>query len=301
MGTKVNSGTAGASVSTVKPRVGLQVIRPHASVSYVVPAAEVEYILLQTSAYLDSSGRYQYKGDSVVILESRIIEIAKQINEGVYVDELAAKEVVKAYIESVAIDDVFFKTVDFGRLVDDTLALADAVSKEMATQVDEVVNTNDVNTLSTAKGLSDAVSLNDTADLEYDLQKYINNVVLPDDLAFKSVGKLFADSISLSETIEIIKTLAVPLYDSFTLTDDSVLVMELLKADTATILDSLAIDNAKTVTDDSISSTDTVSLNLGQAISDTATILSAGSLLSQDYCDFSYFAADYVGQTRTFT
>ena len=45
-----------------------------------------------------------------------------------------------------------------------------------------------------------------------------------------------------------------------------------------------------------------LALTLGRnpSLSDTTSIADAGSLISQGYCDFSYFADDYVGTSRTF-
>jgi len=45
---------------------------------------------------------------------------------------------------------------------------------------------------------------------------------------------------------------------------------------------------------------DSFSLSFGKPLSNTTSIADAGSLVSQGYCDLSYFADDYVGAVRTF-
>jgi len=52
---------------------------------------------------------------------------------------------------------------------------------------------------------------------------------------------------------------------------------------------------------DSSSVTDTDLIQFGKVPSDLASLTDAGSLRSQGYCDFTYFAEDYVGASRTFT
>jgi hypothetical protein len=54
---------------------------------------------------------------------------------------------------------------------------------------------------------------------------------------------------------------------------------------------------------DSVSTGDSFSrtVNYNRNFSDSAVADSSGSLRSQGYCDFTYFAEDYVGYSRTFT
>ena len=46
--------------------------------------------------------------------------------------------------------------------------------------------------------------------------------------------------------------------------------------------------------------TDAKALTFGKILAHTAASSDAGSLRSQNYCDFTYFAEDYVGESRTF-
>jgi len=72
--------------------------------------------------------------------------------------------------------------------------------------------------------------------------------------------------------------------------------------------DAVSVSDAitKTVTKpfaDSVSTSDSFSrtVDYNRSFSDSVSTSSSGSLRSQGYCDFTYFAEDYVGYSRTFT
>lgn len=48
------------------------------------------------------------------------------------------------------------------------------------------------------------------------------------------------------------------------------------------------------------SASDAKAVTFGKFLAHAASLTDAGSLRSQNYCDFTYFAEDYVGQSRTF-
>jgi len=71
--------------------------------------------------------------------------------------------------------------------------------------------------------------------------------------------------------------------------------------ETVILADPLTISYTKPLTD-IIQLSDTISLLFdgGVVFSETVAVGSTGLLLIQDYCDFSYFALDYVGISSTF-
>ena len=46
--------------------------------------------------------------------------------------------------------------------------------------------------------------------------------------------------------------------------------------------------------------TDILNIVQGKLLGDTSALTDSGSARNQGYCDFSYFEADYVGDSRTF-
>ena len=52
---------------------------------------------------------------------------------------------------------------------------------------------------------------------------------------------------------------------------------------------------------ESINTTENLTFAVNLIKSDNATASSSGSLISQGYCDITYFDSDYVGVSRSFT
>lgn len=71
-------------------------------------------------------------------------------------------------------------------------------------------------------------------------------------------------------------------------------------SDLAALADAAALSVSKVLVDTSTLA-DVIAISAGRSIIDTATASDSGSLRMQDYCDFTYFAEDYVGESRTFT
>lgn len=99
---------------------------------------------------------------------------------------------------------------------------------------------------------------------ESGLYRYITDTVSVSDEINKLFGKSFSDAVSTSDSST--RTVTKPFVDSVS-------------------------------TSDSFSRT----INYNRSFSDSVGTSSSGSLRSQGYCDFTYFAEDYVGYSRTFT
>lgn len=70
--------------------------------------------------------------------------------------------------------------------------------------------------------------------------------------------------------------------------------------DSSSFSDSDTIDFGSVKSDDGLFSDSEVKSG-GKFVTETPSVSSSGSLRSQGYCDFTYFAEDYVGASRTFT
>lgn len=99
---------------------------------------------------------------------------------------------------------------------------------------------------------------------ESGLYRYITDAVSVSDQITKLFGKGFSDSVSISDVI--------------------------------------TKEAGKALTD-SVSTSDSFfrTVDYSRSFSDSVGTSSSGSLRSQGYCDFTYFAEDYVGYSRTFT
>ena len=98
------------------------------------------------------------------------------------------------------------------------------------------------------------------------------------------------------------KVVTRPAADSGTVTDTFAKNVVYLRkpTDSFNTSDSDTIDFGAVKSDDGLLSDSEVKLG-GKFITESPSAVSSGTLRSQGYCDFTYFAEDYVGASRTFT
>jgi hypothetical protein len=230
---RVASNTTAASARTVRLRASVSYVDASATAIAVTPVADVAYILLNSAALLDTTGRYRFVPQVVVVSDLVALTVSKQFADAASAattqDDLAW-HVTKALQDSVSFTEVFVATLVFIRTFADSAAVADT------------------KTLAVDKTLVDLVALGDAA--------------------VRNFTKSLADGVAMN--------------DAFDLTDG------------ATYTFTKGVNNVVSVLDTKI-----VSTNKG--VSDMIGASDAGSLVSQGYCDFSYFAEDYVGAIRTFS
>jgi hypothetical protein len=102
----------------------------------------------------------------------------------------------------------------------------------------------------------------------------------------KAFVKARADAFTFTELLS--RSLTRTIQDGFAMNDSADL------ADGITYQTVKYVNNLAFVTDAKV-----LSSSLGKT--DTVSLVSAGILTSQSYCDLSYFAEDYVGNSRTFS
>lgn len=159
--------------------------------------------------------------------------------------------------------------------------------------------------ISTAKGFADAFSVADTDPVRAVGKGLADSLSVADALTVTLIFiRQFADSTGVSDAAAyaFVKTLV----DSATTTDQLHFAITKLLSDGVGMVDSFDLNDGSTYTFTKALSnvsfaTDAVVLSPQKAIPDSVVVSSAGSLLSQGYCDFTYFAEDYVGDSRTFT
>ena len=134
------------------------------------------------------------------------------------------------------------------------------------------------------------VSLNDTSvsadDSTNDFGKYKDDFSWVTEFSDIAFAKSLNDSAVASENLSLVSGY-IRAYNETSYAADSVQNKSVDKevGDTYTADDSTSINKSKAIGD----------------ANDIATPLSAGSLIMQDYVDITYFADDYIGETRTFT
>ena len=156
------------------------------------------------------------------------------------------------------------------------------------------------------KSLLDASALSDTATT--DVSKIKSDQAGTTDSSVFDFGTAQNDS---SQTSDAIDTLAIgkALQDSSALSEVQTMNFHKFVEEATGVTDDL--DGEATTNDDQdmtfvkvrsnlATITDLVSIVKNTIFSDTSALTDSGLVRNQGYCDFSYFEADYVGDSRTF-
>ena len=172
--------------------------------------------------------------------------------------------------------------------------------------------------LGLSKALSDTSSVSESIAIALDyVRSFSDSGSAIEDLSV-AIDKVFADNAGVSDVIFILLIIPVFLSDAAIANDDFSLAQlkpldeqmliaeqaaqEIIKKiiEASAINDSLSIGTARPLNDVSSSEDDAVKLTAKNE-NDASLVADSGTLRSQDYCEFSYFAEDYVGEFRQFT
>jgi len=210
--------------------------------------------------------------------------IAKSLIAGVTAKTLSGYVQSRRIIAAVS-SGIFLKILD----LIDSFSVSEAISKETGRPVSDASTVSDNQVAEVGKNASDSSSISDLNTLDFN--KIASDTSLLSDDELIDFGKNVSDSSVTSEeqTFDITKLLTDVLYA----TDD-------LDGE-ASIDDDQEVQFVKVTSDISNASDLAVKL-AGKVTSDSAISADSGSLISQGYTvDNSYFAEDYVGESRTFT
>ena len=113
----------------------------------------------------------------------------------------------------------------------------------------------------------------------------------------------FADSVSVSDTLVSVLTFVRSFADTTTIADTTSKFISPAYFETVTPSDAKAIFTAKDIADyanNTVSVVDVYNLSSNKGLLESLSLSDSGTLISQGYCDITYFAEDYVGESRTF-
>lgn len=292
-----------AETSAALLAAATSVVVAGASVTVVVPAANLNYILLASAAYLDTSGRFQYFPEEIFVADASFRSTQKALTDTFgSTDYIASIDTELAYTDSVSLPDYIIRTLEYIRNFTDTTTTVDALSYTFARPlansfgladsksfafsrpVSSSFGSTDFATTHLTKGNFETLSVPDTS--RWIVQKGLLDSFSHTDSNVKSVAKGLANSVATSETFR--KTIGRVITDGFAMND------------TADLVDGVTYQTVKYITNIVFTSdTSTRAWNANKA--DSVSLTSSGSLTSQNYCDLSYFAEDYVGESRTFS
>jgi hypothetical protein len=211
--------------------------------------------------------------------------ISKSFADSITVTDALTFSIALALSENQGLADSYSYVVEKEKTLDDGSTVGDAYAQEMQKVFAESSSVVDVATLTISKVLSDTITLADNISKEF--------------------STAFAETATLTDLLDKFLVIEEILTDSSSLTDDGITYsFTKQQADTLYLLDDMDGD----LTYSFIKSighmllpTDQASLEAALGKADNVALSSNGSLISQGYCDITYFAEDYVGEARTFT
>lgn len=301
MSVRITANETAASITRVKPRMSVAVVRPNAAITASVPAASIEYIELSLAAYLDTTGRFKFIPEIVIILDALRINTSKALADSFTQMDVARKTPSKPFFEAVVLAEYFSKTLIYNRAFADTQSLSDAARRSVVKALVDQALTSDSARRNVTKLLTDSQAVADVA--AKTPNKKLTDSVSFTDATTRAPSKTLTDSISLTDAAS--KSKSKLLTDSTTPTDDLSVAFEKLLADGVNIDDSASIGDgieyyfSKFLNNTAFVS-DSVVIDHGRTLVDDFTLADDGLLQMQDYCDITYFAEDYVGIARTF-
>jgi hypothetical protein len=326
MATRVLSVTANASATTVKLRAGVtltvplagvtytslasgaSVSTPVAGIAYTYPVSDIAYILLASSAYLDTSGRFRYIAEIVNIFDGVEFTTSKTAgNEYIVVDDgtfsidfsslysdsvsisdtiITVLIFIRNFTDTVAVSDILVSALTFVRNFTDTTTIADATAKLISPAYFETVTPSDAKAIFTAKDIAD----------------YANNTVLMSDGHVLLGSKEFLDTTTVADNQA--KFISPSYFENVISSDSSSLSIIKVFADSFALND-LSDVAGPTIsfadfTNNVVSTSDSSVVASSKVFLDSFSLSDSGTVISQDYCDITYFLTDYVGESRTF-
>jgi len=292
----------GISVSVVVAVSSEALDRPVVAVSYAIPVTALSYIQLNVSTHLDLAGMYKLVRDTTVVLDSKVLTFGKALAEQAVVTDQKVVAVTKSLTDSVSLEETFIALITFIRNFADSAGVTDAVAFNVAKALADSATMADAQVFDITKLLQDGVAMNDAFDAtdgsQWSFTKGVSNVVFIAEALAKTLSRPLTDSISLSDANTI--SLDKPLSDSFALVSATAFTLTLPKADSVSVADTPAKLVTKAPFTDTTSLLSAISLQPNKHLADNLGAGDSGSLRSQGYADFSYFAEDYVGDSRTF-
>jgi hypothetical protein len=193
------------------------------------------------------------------------------------------------------------------KFVRDTFLVVDSSILAFGKALSDIALVSDAAALSSTKLLSDTVTPTDSFARAVAYIRAFSETSSVSDTTVVSFVKAAYDSFSASDAITTMSfakflTDGVAMNDSFDAVDGSQYAFTKGVSNVVFASEELSrqVDYARGFTDATGEVEDAKYLAFVKSLADNTTTSDAGSLRSQGYCDFTYFAEDYVGDSRTF-
>lgn len=148
------------------------------------------------------------------------------------------------------------------------------------------------------RALADAVAVVDQVFIDFG-KSLADSVDVADAIQSFEFGKALIDSITMADNFDRVAEFTREFADTVTVDDAIAKSFVKVLADSVTVTDEINV-NSQNQFNDTVSVADAIAMAIGKALADTVTVADAGLIVMQDYIAHDYFAEDYVGQSRAF-
>jgi len=251
----------------------------------------VDKILVDAVTMVDNETVSALKAlaDSAPMLDDETVSTIKALGDGLTMADNKTILALKALADGFAMNDgseaVDGSTYSFHKGIQNVTFTSDVVARVSAKVLQDTQTLVDDEAVSALKGLSDAVSIQDTiATLLLFIRNFSDSVSVADDDTFVfATTKVEQITVADTDNIDYQKNIA----DGFAMNDGSE-----------------AVDGSQYSIHKGISNVafvgDVRSLIFTASRVESVSVADSGVLNIQDYCDLSYFAEDYVGLSQSF-
>ena len=299
----VSSVSIGTSVTTARYRLSVATVRPSATVApQFVPVAALEHIELVLSAYMDTTGRYRFIDDVVLMLDSTSIAFSKSLSDSQSIDDQAYKQPGKSLASSVgSVDSESYELLK--ALFDQATAL-DATALQIAKILADAYEVSDQPALTASKVLASDFGLTDAQTVQ--AQKVIDDSITFVEvvIAVRTFVRQFDEAIDPLEVFAQVFVKA-PFTEDLLAEDASNILSFKNLADGVAIDDGAAVGDGSTYFfEKSLNNVafadDAEAFTLSKPLTEQLDLTESGLVVMQGYCDLTYFAEDYVGVSSSF-
>jgi len=292
-----------ASTSYIQPVFDVNYSYAVAQINYTQPVFQSSYMQVQVTAEVTFP---DVLGVEIVTPTDLVtLTFDKQVSDNTEgFEDFVSRVFSKSLADSFTIED----SIEIRRQIEKALADTQIVTEILSTSVAKALEDGSIlaelASLTAAKALTDTqivIEILSTAAV-----KALADTQIVTETLNTAVVKALADSFTMEDLIEISRLIEKTLEDATDGFVDQITSKATNKglSDNFNLIDNMDGDieyNIVKLVGELLITSDDQIIAFTQQLSDNAVASSNGTLVMQDYCDITYFLADYVGASRTFT
>jgi hypothetical protein len=295
-----------ATYAYIKLQAEIAYVKLQATVEYVKLSAAISYVLLKATAVTGYFLKLLDLFDTARASDTAVKTVGKGLTDVAQASETLARSFGKPLTDSANPVDVAAITV--GKTASDTATPSDAAVLGInKTLNDTVYATDDVDGIVTdddqiiqfVKVLSEVVTPTETLVIANGFNREFVESAVSGDVAAKTFIKNLIDTVNVTDVADVSNAKVENPSDGSSVSDQAVIGFGKALTESPTAADAAFVEFMKGLADVP-TATDSAVIEAGKALIDSTSASDAGTLISQGYCDITYFAEDYVGTSRTF-